>query len=89
MIAMPQATADLDAQKFNRYLLTFSIRYTKIKFFTICETFLKLKFSKFVLNFRTLNIFGNFFLVVLLCKLCKYRFDWSGKWKPEMESTCY
>ena len=22
-----------------------------------------------------------------LCKLCKYRFDWSGKWKPEMEST--
>ena len=31
---------------------------------TVCQIFFKLKFSKFIQNFRTLNVFGRFFLMV-------------------------
>ena len=31
---------------------------------TVCQIFFKLKFSKFIQNFRTLNVFGKFLLIV-------------------------
>ena len=33
---------------------------------TVCQIFFKLKFSKCIQNFRTLNVFGNFFLIVYI-----------------------
>ena len=31
---------------------------------TVCQIFFKLKFSKFIQNFRTLDVFGKFILIV-------------------------
>ena len=31
---------------------------------TVCEIFFKLKFSKFIINIRTLDVFGKFLLIV-------------------------
>ena len=31
---------------------------------TVCQKFFKLKFSKVIQNFRTLNVFGKFLLIV-------------------------
>ena len=44
----------------------------KFNFLTVCEIFFKLKFSKFVIDIRTLERFGKFFLIVIqkMKKLC-------------------
>ena len=39
---------------------------------TACQIFFKLKFSEFIQNFRTLNVFGKFLLIV------NYLLNWSG-----------
>ena len=31
---------------------------------TVCEIFFQLNFSKFIQNFKTLNVFGKFLLIV-------------------------
>ena len=52
--------------EFNRYLLIFSKKRTKINLLTVCEIFFKLEFSKFIQNTRTLESFGKFLIIVRL-----------------------
>ena len=67
MIAMPQATAALYIRKFTKYLANLIdiyyplVKKTKNDFLTVCEIFFKLKFSKFIQNFWTLNAFGKIY----------------------------
>ena len=73
MIAMSQATAALYIRKFTKYLVNlidiylFSKSKQRNKSLTVCEIFFKLKFSKFVQNFRTINVFGKFLLIGIFC----------------------
>ena len=50
--------------EFDRFLLSFSKNKQKIFFLTVGQIFFKLKFSKFIQNFRALNVFGRFLLIV-------------------------
>ena len=60
----------LKISEFNGYLLTFSKKNQKV--LTVCQTFFKLKFSKFIQNIRTLNIFGKFLLIVFHTSLAAH-----------------
>jgi hypothetical protein len=70
MIAMPQATAALYIPKFTKYLVNLIdiywslVKINKRFFLTVCEIFFKLKFSKSILNIKTLDVFGKFLLIV-------------------------
>ena len=41
---------------------------------TVCEIFFKLKFSKFIQNIRTQNVFGKFLLIVIFTPRKLYMF---------------
>jgi hypothetical protein len=43
---------------------------------TVCEICFKLKFSKFILNIRTLIVFGKFLLIVLFIHIPNIFWDW-------------
>ena len=52
---------------------------------TVCQIFFKLKFSKCIQNFRTLNVFGKFLLIVYANHWPKWKwfsncnFNWSSE----------
>ena len=56
----------------------FSKNKQKFDFLTVCQIFFKLKFSEFIQNFRTLNVFGKFLLIVFC--LCSCHIFCGGQW---------
>ena len=67
MISMPQASTALYIQKFTKYLVNLIDIYLFSKSKQRNKSFFKLKFSKFVQNFRKINVFGKFLLIGIFC----------------------